>query len=128
MTPFKKSLGIDLLIGTVIAAGVYVLNSSRGFEVTKCICDAFFVAAAVLLSVGGITSARNHGTFDVMTYSITSVFKLHLPGSYSLEDRENINEYIERKQKKRKPATALLIAGLIYLVLSLAALAVYYAV
>lgn len=95
----------------------------------RMLCDGCFVAAAMLLGSGGLKFARNQGTFDMMTYSMKSVFHLHFPFAKMnspLEEREeDFVEYKERKRAKRKPASDLLWSGLIYLIASVVFLVLY---
>lgn len=122
MTETKKGILIHLGIGVVVAVGVIALNWQKGYLVTHLLCDGFFVAAVVLLGFGGLKFARNQGVFDMLTYSVSSMFQIHYPFTKMnspLEERqESLIDYKERKRAKRKPATELLWSGLIYLVLA----------
>lgn len=122
MTDKKKGILIHLGIGAVIAVAVAFLDWYRGYPVTHMLCDGFFVAAVVLLGFGGLKFTRNEGVFDMLTYSVSSVFQIHYPFTKMnspLEERqESFLDYKERKRAKRKPASELLWSGLVYLILA----------
>lgn len=128
MSEKKKDLLANLLFGAVIAAAVFALNLSRDYEVTRCICDGFFVAAVMLLGIGGIRGVRNRGAFDVMGYGVKNALETALPFLRRDNEKESIDDYRERKAEARKGSRGILLAGGVYFVLSLAALALYYIV
>ena len=115
--------------GAVIATAVAILGWTRGHSVLRLLCDGCFVAAVVLLGSGGLKFARNQGTFDMMTYSLKSVFHLHYPFSKMnspLEEREeDFVDYKERKRVTRKSSAELLWAGLFYLIAAVLFLVIY---
>lgn len=115
--------------GAVIATAVAILGWTRGHSWLRMLCDGCFVAAVLLLGSGGLKFARNQGTFDMMAYSMKSVFHLHYPFSKMnspLEEKEeDFMDYKERKRAQRKPADELLWSGLIYLIGSAVFLALY---
>jgi len=124
MTNQKKGFLIYLALGGAIAIAVIVLNLIRyDYAVTHLLCDGFFVAAVVLLGMGGLKYTRNQGMFDMLSYSLSTTFTLHYPFTKMnspLEERqESFLDYKERKRTKRKPAADLLWSGLVYLVLAL---------
>lgn len=125
----KKGIFFHICTGAVIVVAVGLLGWSRGHSVLRLLCDSCFVAAVLLLGGGGLMFARNQGTFDMMTYSLKTVFHLHYPFSKMnspLEEREeDFVEYKERKREKRKSSAELLWAGLVYLIASLVFLVVY---
>ena len=122
MTEKQKGKLIYLGVGVVIAVAVIVLNWQKGYLATHLLCDGFFVAAVALLGFGGLKFTRNQGVFDMLTYSVSTTFQIHYPFTKMnspLEERqESFIDYKERKRAKRKPATELLLAGLVYLVLA----------
>lgn len=129
MSEKQKGILIHISAGAVIAVAVAILGWSRGHSVLRLLCDGCFVAAVVLLGSGGLKFARNQGTFDIMTYSIKSVFHLHFPFTKMnspLEEREeDFADYKERKQANRKSSAELLWAGLIYLIAAVVILVIY---
>ncbi len=121
----QRDFLIYLAVGAVIAAAVFALNMSRDYEVTRCVCDGLFVAAAMLLGIGGIRGVRNRGAFDVTGYGIKTALETALPILRHGNGKETMGDYRQRKAAERKSARGMLLAGAVYLVLSLAALAVY---
>ncbi len=128
MKPDKGELVSSLVAGALIAVAVFALGMSREDGIFRAICDGLFVAGALLLGVGALKWVRNRGAFDTVGYSLSSTFKIHLPGSYDLKERESIYDYRERKEKSRRPASPMLIAAAVYLFLSVIALIVYHIV
>ena len=129
MSEKKKGITVYACIGLMMAIAVAALDKSRGYGWLHMLCDGCFVAAVMLLGFGGLKIARNQGTFDIMTYSIKSVFQLHYPFTKMdspLQDRgESFADYKERKREERKPAAEPLWAGLGFLVLAAIFFATY---
>lgn len=115
---------VNLVLGAVIAGLVFALNMSREYGVLRCVCDGFFVAAVLLLGMGGIRAVTNRGAFDVAGYGLKSAVGMVLP-MFRPDEKETVQQYRERKAKERKSAFGLLTAGGVYLILSVAALIVY---
>lgn len=130
MSKKQKDILLYSGVGAVIAVAAAILGYLRGDSVLRFLCDGCFVAAVLLLGSGGLKFARNQGTFDMMAYSLKTVFHLHYPFSKMnspLEEREeDFVHYTERKRSQRKPAAELLWAGLIYLVASVVFLVIYF--
>lgn len=114
----------SLATGAVIGAAVFALNLSREYPVTRCACDGLFVAAVFLLGIGVIKLARNKGTFDVAGFGLHSVVAMVIP-ALRREEKEDLYQYRERKAQERRSSAGMLLAGAMYLALSLVALLVY---
>ena len=123
---FKSVLG-NLAVGAPVAAAVTWLNVTRGYPFLHCLCDGLFVSAVLLLGLGGLRGVRNKGTFDVVGFGFSTAVRIALPFLHGEEDAD-VYEYSQRKAEKRKGAGGLLAAGAVYLVLSIVALALYYAI
>lgn len=106
-----------LVSGVIIAAAVFFLNQGRGYPTIQCLCDGCFVAAVFLLGIGGIRSAANQGTFDVVGFGLRSMVGMALP--VLNWEKETMEQYRERKTQERKTPAGLLQAGAVYLILSL---------
>ena len=115
---------ILLAVGAAIAAAVLALNLSREYGALRSLCDGLFVAAVLLLGVGGIKAARNKGTFDVAGFGLRHVVDMSIP-VLRREEKEDLQQYRERKALERKSSASLLLAGGVYLVLSVIALVIY---
>ena len=117
-----------LLVGFVIAAAVFALNMSREYGAARSVCDGFFVAAVLLLGIGGIRGVRNRGAFDVTGYGVKTALETALPILRHDGKKETMDEYRQRKAEERKSSRGLLLAGAVYFLLSLVAFLVYRAV
>ena len=124
MSEKVRDILLNLVTGAVIAGAVFALNLNRGYLVLRCLCDGLFVAAVFLLGIGFIKQARNKGTFDTAGYGLRYVFDMAIP-ALRREEKEDIHQYRERKARERSSSAGLLLAGAVYLALSLAALALY---
>lgn len=124
MRGIRKAFLICLAVGAVLAAAVCALNVSRDYGWSRSVCDGLFVAAVMLLGSGAIRTVYNRGAFDVAGYGLRMAVELAIP-ALRREEKEDIHQYRKRKEAERKPPAGLLLAGAVYLVLSLAALAVY---
>lgn len=120
-----KAFLVNLASGAVVAALVYWLNTGRGYPLLHSLCDGFFVAAVMLLGVGGLKFVRNKGVFDVAGFGFSSAVKLAFPFLGDNKE-EDIHGYRERKAQERKGAGGLLAAGVVYMVLSVLTLCLYY--
>ena len=129
MRETKKGLLSALAAGAAIAAAVCALNVSRGYGWSRSVCDGLFVASVMLLGTGAIRAVGNRGAFDVAGYGLHTVLEMALPflrrtdGGCSGE-KEDIHQYRIRREAQRKSPTGLLLAGGVYFILSLVALAV----
>ena len=125
MTEKKKDFLINLASGGVIAVLVFILGTSRGYETTRNLCDAAFVTAALMLGLGGLKAIRNQGIFDVMGFGVKSTVELFIP-ILKRGEKEDLYAYRERKESERKSAVGMLMAGAVYLVLSVILLIIYF--
>ncbi len=127
----RKAVIVNLILGACIAAGIVSLKWAAQGSIWHKLCDGFFVAAVVMLGVGGIRWVNNKGSFDAMGYGMKTTLQTFLPMLQvgRLADREeDFLAYKERKAQSRKDASDLLIAGAVYLALAVATLVLYYLV
>ena len=131
MSERTKSFLYSLLFGAVIAVGVFLLGCSRFMgdgagvkTLLRCLCDAAFVPAVILLGVGGIKAMRNKGLFDVVGYGLSSTVQLFIP-ALKRQEKEDLYQYRERKEASRKPADGMMLAGVAYLAASALLLVIY---
>ena len=125
MSDKRKEFLTHLILGALITVPAYLLSAGRGYPVLHSLCDGFFVAATILLGVGGLRGVRNRGAFDVAGYGISSVLHTTFPSLWKDKD-EDIVGYRQRKAESRKGARGLLAAGAVYLALSVIVLCLYY--
>lgn len=132
MSEKKKALLADLILGAAITGIVVALRWDKEITIWHQLCDGFFAAAAVLLGVGGLRFVRNKGTFDVMGYSMMTAVHNFLPMTRPDPSpdakEEDFLDYRARKEEGRKSARSLLIAGGVYMALSMICLAIYYGI
>ncbi len=129
MTRKKKDFLIGIVVGAVVAAVIAKWHPQNVESMERRLCDGFFVGAVLLLGCGGLRFAGNHGIFDMMGYSLKTVFQTHLPAISIGEARDTPEDFVaysQRKAEKRKSPAGLLWAGLVYLVLSIGMLVLYY--
>ena len=119
-----RELLIHLAAGAAVTAAVFALNLSREYGALRSLCDGLFVAAVLLLGAGGIKAARNKGTFDVAGFGLRYVVDMTIP-AFRREEKEDLQQYRERKALERKSSAGLLLAGGAYLAMSAIALVVY---
>ena len=124
MSDKVRELLIYLAIGAAISMAVLALNLSREYGMLRSLCDGFFTAAVLLLGIGGIKAARNKGAFDVSGFGLRHVVDMAVP-AFRREEKEDLQQYRERKALERKSSAGLLLAGGVYLALAVIALVVY---
>ena len=124
MKNFKLSSFIKaILAGAALAVLVFWLGTYRGYTMLRRLCDSSFVPAVILLGLSGIIAARNDGSFDTIGYSLKFVFFAHYPGAKNGD--EDLLQYKERKAAKRRSPINLVLAGLIWLVVSIVFFIIY---
>ena len=124
MSDKAREFLINLAAGAAITAAVLALNLNREYGALRSLCDGLFVAAVLLLGVGGIKAARNKGTFDVAGFGLRHVVDMTIP-AFRREEKEDLQQYRERKALERKSSVGLLLAGGVYLVMSVIVLVIY---
>ena len=126
----NHSFYINLWVGATFGVLAFLLSDGQGFALTRRITDALFVAATVLLGCGGLRFCGNHGAFNTLGYGVKHLATTFLPWAFNPKSdfgkKESYLEYTQRKEKNRKSPNAMLLAGSVYLGLSLVAMAVHY--
>ncbi len=128
MTEKQKEFLANLIAGLLISLFVVFMNREMEYPLTQRLCDGFFVAGVILMGTGGLKYFRNQGAFDMVAYSVKSVFTIHWPSNRleQPEKNESFLDYRERKAAVRKSPNPILVAGGIYLALAVIMLALYY--
>ena len=127
----KKDFATGILIGLSILTVMLVSNPQHVDSILWRLCDGFFVAAVMVMGFGGLMHARNKGIFDMMEYSVSSVFRLKFPGfsiGRAREDEEDFIAFRDRKASVRRSASGFLISGGIYMILAVLFMILYYTV
>lgn len=132
MKGLKKLLlqyGITAAVGLLIA---YFVMSSQGLfvlfgnnrETYAILCDAFFVPAAALMSVGALVWIANTGFFDSIAYALKIAAHALVP--FVKTKRQTYYDYKNEKEgKESKTPTFILYTGAAFLLLALIFLAIY---
>ncbi len=115
-----------LAIAIPVALAQGFAFGQEGYRNAGCLSDGFFVAGALLTSVGILTWISNTGFFDLFAYAFHS-----LPVLFSAlkkpEDHESYYDYkMMREEKRGKPLYFLVIVGAACLLLSVIFLGFYY--
>ena len=106
----KKNI-ISYVVAVVVSVGLILLVcGTKGVltshltqqEIIKYVCDGFFVAAVVLLGMGGLTWASGQGTFDGLGYTFSLWKEKFTNHKKDWHKREDFQEYKERKAEKKK--------------------------
>lgn len=129
MSSTQRDYWINMVVGLAFGVFSVVMNFQGWENLIRSLCDGCFIPAVLLLGFGGLVQARNSGFFDLMTYSLSTVFQTHYPGASIGHARdEDFIAYRDRKAKERKPAKGALFAGLTYLGLAFVFLILFYVV
>lgn len=126
MSENQKSILVDLLLGLVIAAAIFFLRFDSGYSLLHLLSDSTFVPAVVLLGMGGLRMCVNSGSLDMLGYGF-STLRNNISNIGKIEGgpKETYYEYSQRVADERKPYGHSLIAGAVYLVLSIGFIAAY---
>ncbi len=100
--------------GLLLALIVFIIQKDRGFGLFHCLSDACFSSGVMLAGAGGLLFAASKGVFDLMFYSVNSLFTV----TFRRERSGSFAEYTAEKQEKRKDFRALLITGAVFILLS----------
>lgn len=118
-----RRFGVTMLIGAVIGAGVFAARG--GFDMTQwpeiaaALCDACFVPAALLISMGLLLFVSNDGLFNMISYGVQRAARLVLSAKKQAEFPRTYYEYWEIKQAVGKASFGyIIVAGLVYLALA----------
>lgn len=128
MTERTKSILKSGIFAIAVGALVFFTNPQGSGDLFRRICDAFFTPGALLLGSAGLTWCRNRGTFDLLTYGVTSVFHTHVPGAsigHARDEKEDFLTYRDRKAASRKPPFGTLWVGLALTALSVVLVVIY---
>ena len=129
MKPATRRYLVSLAAGLALAASLFLgrggLAAADDIEAYRLLCDAAFVPAAALISLGLIVFVADDGLFDIFGYTImraTAVF-------HSREAREAMPktyyDYHVMKHTRKADARFLLAAGATWLALAFVFLLLY---
>lgn len=124
MSERKKDFLLNLAVGGVLAVVMLIVELARGRDILTSLCNCFSVPAVFLLGIGGIKGIRNKGAFDVMGFGLKSTVETFIP-MLRKNEKETFMDYRERKEASRRSSRGLLMAGAVYLAISVVLLIVY---
>lgn len=120
MKTFRKYL-ITLIVGLAAVAAIAwakdVFAQTEPHRIFHILCDAFFAVGTVLCCAGVLIFSSNEGTFDMISYGVSSFIDLFR--ATSKKKYATFFDYREGKADKRIPFGFLLLCGLIFLAVSL---------
>ena len=124
MSERKKDFLLNLAAGGVLAVVMLIIELARGRDILTSLCNCFSVPAVFLLGIGGLKGIRNRGAFDVMGFGLKSTVETFIP-MLRKNEKETFDDYRERKESSRRSSRGLLMAGAVYLAMSVVLLIVY---
>ena len=124
MSERKKDFLLNLAVGGVLAVVMLIVELARGRDILTSLCNCFSVPAVFLLGIGGLKGIRNRGAFDVMGFGLKSTVETFIP-MLRKNEKETFDDYRERKESSRRSSRGLLMAGAVYLAISVVLLTVY---
>ena len=114
------TLTVGLAAGVAIAWAKGVFAQTDPASVFHILCDCFFAVGTVLCCAGLLIFSSNEGTFDMLSYGVSSF--LDLFRAKSKKKYDTFFDYRESKADKKIRFGFLLICGMIFLAASLAML------
>ena len=124
MSERKKDFLLNLAAGGALAVVMLIIELARGRDILTSLCNCFSVPAVFLLGIGGLKGIRNRGAFDVMGFGLKSTVETFIP-MLRKNEKETFMDYRERKEASRRSSRGLLMAGAVYLAISVVLLIVY---
>ena len=123
MKKLRKYL-ITLIIGAAAVFGIAwakdIFAQTEAEKIFHILCDCFFAVGTVMCCAGLLIFSSNEGTFDMLSYGVSSFMDLFRAKSKKKYD--TFFDYRESKAGKKIRFGFLLICGLLFLAISLAML------
>lgn len=122
MSDFWKKCLVDLIVGllcvVLLVIVLDVFHATTWHEALRLLSDVFFLPAALLLAMGGLTWTKNGGVFDGLGFTAKIFFERR---SRNFEQKHTtFAEYREEREKKNSSPASSLVAGSIYLLIAVA--------
>jgi len=119
------AVGLAVSFGVMLFSGIFVANGAK--SVLRILTDAFFVCGVLFGGIGLLRLISNQGTFDGIAYAGRSALGFLIPPA-ALDKGMTYSKYVEKRREKVKTFLHFIIAGVIFIVVSIIFLIVYYAV
>lgn len=120
MKTFRKYL-ITLTVGLAAVAGIAwakdIFAQAEAPQIFHILCDCFFAVGTVMCCAGLLVFSGNEGTFDMISYGMSSFIDLFR--AKSKKKYETFYDYRESRGGKKMTFGFLLICGLIFIAVSL---------
>ena len=120
MKVLKRYL-ITLAAEAIIVLGILwfkdIFAQTALVSIYHILSDAFCVAGTVTVCAGLLVFSSNEGTFDMLSYGMSSFFDLFRV--HSQKKYDTFYDYRESRADKRLPCVFLLICGVAFLVIAL---------
>ncbi len=127
MNESLKKFLIDMAVGLVLVLAMCwilgLFSAQTTSETLRILCDAFFVAAVLLLAGGGLTWTYNGGVADGLGYTFKNGIA-RMRREYEVE-RKTFAEYREEREAKASSPKYMLLSGLCYLVIAVILYQIY---
>lgn len=138
MARWKQNL-IVAAIAVLVEAGILLaILGTRGIfggadkaATLVGLTDGFGIGGGIVVAIGLLAWAGRMGAFDGIGYGVSNLINMRWTGSkMDWHKKESFSEYRERKGEKRRSTIwiPIVIAGGVFIVVSLIILGVYYAV
>ncbi len=101
--------------GLLFSVIVFFIQRGRGFGLFHCLSDACFSSGVMLAGTGGLLFAAKRGVFDLMFYSVHSLFTI----TFKRERRESFPEYKANRRDKETDFWTPIITGAVLILLSI---------
>ena len=135
-TPAKAWVKYAITAGCcLLVAAVYFfakipmssLAEASAMEVSRVLCDAFFLPGVLTLMSGLLMWVASEGALDGIGYLGSFLVKTLIPGKRT--ETERYGDYVQRKRENRKKGYGFLcVVGLAYVVLAALVLVWFYSV
>ncbi len=104
-------IGLGLVLWIASARGVFHQTSPLG--VYRILCDAFFVAGAVLAAAGLMVFTTNEGAFDLFVYGIKSTANVFRKND--IKKYDSYYDYRNARAEKKYPFLFILVCAVFFL-------------
>ena len=126
MSENQKSILVDLILGLIISVLIFVFKFDSGYSLLHLLSDCTFVPAVILLGLGGLRFCTNSGSLDMLGYGFETL-RNTIRNMVKIDGgpKEDYFSYTQRVAQERKPYGHYLIAGLVFMVLSIGFVVAY---
>lgn len=120
-------IAIEGLISLLLMnSGDVFSGELSSLDLSKALCDAFFVPGILVISVAALMFVSGEGALDGLKWGLSNVVKALIPGG-RFGTPEKYGDYVMRKRGERKKGNlgAMFLAGGVFVLASVICLMVY---